>query len=63
MEKNSLFEAFEADIVSLYKTPEEIERVKKIFETAELQTEKKEILSTAIKSNKFKKFISSKCFT
>jgi MoaA/NifB/PqqE/SkfB family radical SAM enzyme len=57
MEKKSLFEAFETDIVKLYKTPEEIERVKKIFEKAESQTKRKEIPKPETKPNRLKKFV------
>lgn len=56
-EKQSLFEAFQSDIVWLYKTPEEIERVKKIFEKAESQTKQKELPRTERKSNRLKKFV------
>ena len=54
-EKKSLFDAFQTDIVSLYKIPEEIERVKKIFENAESQTRRKDILRTDNKTNRLKK--------
>ena len=57
IEKKSLFEAFEADIVKLYKTPEDIERVKKIFEKAESQTKQKEIPKPETKPNRLKKFV------
>jgi len=56
-DKQSLFKAFEADIIKMYKTPDEIERVKRIFESAELQTNRKETLNTAGKPNRLKKFI------
>jgi MoaA/NifB/PqqE/SkfB family radical SAM enzyme len=41
--QNSYFELVQNDIVALYKTPEEVERVRQIFARAEDETRRKEI--------------------
>jgi len=51
----SFFEASKHDILALYKTRDEIERVKRIFDSAEEQSRKKEIRQIR-KPNRLKRF-------